>query len=208
MSLQERPATGGTTPRWVTAVTVIGAFVVLLYVIELVDVVLDNRLDQEGVQPRETDGLLGIVFAPLLHAGWGHLMANTVPALVLGFLILLSGTGTWAGVTAMVWLVGGVGTWLTGQPNSVHIGASVLIFGWLTYLLLRGFFSRKPGQILVGVAILVMYGGVLLGVVPGQEGISWQGHLFGALGGALAAWLLVERGDPGTRPDERDLLPW
>lgn len=207
MSLQERPATGD-TPRWVTAVTVIGAFVALLYAIELVDVVLDNRLDQEGVQPRETDGLLGIVFAPLLHAGWGHLMANTVPALVLGFLILLSGTGTWAGVTAMVWVVGGVGTWLTGQPNSVHIGASVLIFGWLVYLLLRGFFSRKPGQILVGVAILVMYGGVLLGVVPGQEGISWQGHLFGALGGALAAWLLVERGDPGSRTDERDLLPW
>ena len=207
MSLQERPATGD-TPRWVTAVTVIGAFVALLYAIELVDVVLDNRLDQEGVQPRETDGLLGIVFAPLLHAGWGHLMANTVPALVLGFLILLSGTGTWAGVTAMVWVVGAVGTWLTGQPNSVHIGASVLIFGWLVYLLLRGFFSRKPGQILVGVAILVMYGGVLLGVVPGQEGISWQGHLFGALGGALAAWRLVERGDPGSRTDERDLLPW
>src|SRR3546814_8613836 len=87
-----------------------------------------NRLDREGIEPRETDGLLGIVFAPLLHGGWGHLIANTFPALVLGFLILLSGLRTWVGVTLVVWVIGGFGTWLTGGDNSVHIGASGLIF--------------------------------------------------------------------------------
>src|SRR3546814_10030197 len=97
-----------------------------------------NRLDREGIEPRETDGLLGIVFAPLLHGGWGHLIANTFPALVLGFLILLSGLRTWVGVTLVVWVIGGFGTWLTGGDNSVHIGASGLIFGWLTYLIVRG----------------------------------------------------------------------
>ncbi|WP_067437918.1 rhomboid family intramembrane serine protease [Nocardioides jensenii] len=196
------------TPRWVSAAATIGSFVALLWVIELVDTVMNNRLDAEGVRPRETDGLLGIVFAPLLHAGWGHLAANTLPALVLGFLILLSGLRTWLGVTAIVWVVGGVGTWLTGQDHSVHIGASVLVFGWLVYLLVRGFFSGKVGQIALGVVILVMYGGILWGVLPGQEGISWQGHLFGAIGGGIAAWLLAQRAASEPRAPQRDPMVW
>ncbi len=174
--------------RPLVAAQVIAAFVVLLYVVELVDTLDRNRLDSYGIRPREVDGLDGIVFAPLLHHGWGHLMANTVPLLVFGFLILLAGVGRWAAVTAVVWLVGGVGTWLTGQPNSLHLGASVLAFGWLVYLLLRGIFARDASQIALGAILLFMYGGILYGVLPGQPGISWQGHLFGALGGALAAY--------------------
>ena len=81
-----------------------------------------------------------------------------------------------------------VGTWLVSPPGTVTIGASVLAFGWLVYLLLIGIFSRTLWQVLVAVGLLVLYGGVLLGVLPGQPGISWQGHLFGAIGGALAAW--------------------
>ena len=143
---------------------------------------------QAGVRPRETDGLDGILFAPLLHGGWAHLVANTVPLLVFGFLILLAGVSRWLAVTAVVWVVGGVGTWLVSPPGTVTIGASVLAFGWLVYLLLIGIFSRTLWQVLVAVGLLVLYGGVLLGVLPGQPGVSWQGHLFGALGGALAAW--------------------
>jgi membrane associated rhomboid family serine protease len=184
----------------VRALSVIGLFVAVLYVIELVDQVLNNRLDQEGVQPHETDGLLGVLFAPLLHAGWGHLVGNTLPLLVLGFLVLLAGVGTWVRVTAIVWVVGGVGTWLFAPPGTVHLGASVLIFGWLVYLLLRGFVSRRAGQILLGLAILFLYGGVLWGVLPGQPGISWQGHLFGALGGAIAAFTVSERRQPSGVP--------
>lgn len=172
---------------------VIAAFVIVLYLIEGVDSVLGNQLDAFGVEPRATEGLDGILFAPLLHLGWLHLSANTVPLLVLGYLILLSGVARWASVTAIVWVVGGVGTWLTGAPNTLHLGASVLVFGWLVYLILRGFFSRRPGQVLVGVVVLFLYGGALWGVLPGQDGVSWQGHLFGAVGGAVAARWLADR---------------
>jgi membrane associated rhomboid family serine protease len=178
---------------------VIGGFVALLYVIEFVDTLMDNRLDQEGVQPHDKDGLLGILFAPLLHVGWGHLAANTLPLLLLGFLILLSGIGHWLEVTAIVWIVGGVGTWLFAPPNTIHLGASVLVFGWLVHLTLRGLFTRQPGQIVLGLVVLFLYGGVLWGVLPGQTGISWQGHLFGAIGGALAAWLTASSGDATAR---------
>lgn len=179
--------------RTLVAVQVIAVFVGLLYVVELTDTILDNRLDAAGVRPREAEGLDGIAFAPLLHSGWDHLFANTVPLLLFGFLILLAGVARWLAVTAVVWLVGGVGVWLTGADQTVHLGASVLAFGWLVYLLLRGVFSRSVGQILVGVVLLFLYGGVLWGVLPGQPGVSWQGHLFGALGGAWAAWRLGRR---------------
>ena len=173
-----------------TAARVIGGFVLLLYVVELVDKVLNGRLDSNGIEPREADGLDGILWAPLLHGGWWHLVGNTGPLLVLGFMILLSGVARWAAATAVVWIVGGLGTWLTGGDHTVHIGASGLVFGWLTFLIARGLFSRRFGQIALGVVILVVYGGLLLGVLPNQPGISWQGHLFGAIGGVLAAsWL-------------------
>ena len=92
--------------------------------------------------------------------------------------------------TAVIWLVGGVGVWLVGPDNSEHAGASVLIFGWLVYLLVRGIWTRSVRELLLGVVLLIAYGTLLLGVLPGQPGVSWQGHLFGALGGLLAAPLL------------------
>jgi len=187
-------------PRVTVAALVIVAFVALLYGVELVDSLVGHRLDGFGVRPRQEDGLDGIAFAPLLHLGWAHLLANTLPLLVFGFLILLAGVTRWLAVTAVVWVVGGVGTWLTGQPGSVHIGASVLAFGWLVYLLLRGVFSRRVGQVLLGLVLLLVYGGLLLGVLPGQPGVSWQGHLFGAVGGGLAAWWWGVRDRSARRP--------
>lgn len=179
--------------RSVAAVATIGGFVVVLWLVEVVDTVLGHRLDGYGVRPRTDNGLLGIVLAPLLHGGWGHLIGNSVPLLLLGFVILLSGLRRWLIVTAIVWVVGGAGTWLTGAPNSVHLGASGLVFGWFTYLIVVGFFARRVSQIVVGVLLFLAYGGLLWGVLPGQPGISWQGHLFGAVGGVVAAWLVAGR---------------
>lgn len=191
MSLQTTPR----RPRdnWATAAIWSGGFVALLWVLEVVDTLLGNRLDAEGIRPGTTDGLLGVLLAPLLHGGFGHLLANTVPLLVLGFLVLLSGLARGLAATAVIWLVAGLGTWLFGGPGTVHLGASGVVFGWLTYLLVRGFLSRSPAQIAVGVGVFLVYGGLLWGVLPGRPGISWQGHLFGAIGGVIAAWWLAPR---------------
>lgn len=198
-------AGGGT--RAGTAVLVAAGFVAVLWVLEVVDqVAYGGRLDLEGVRPRTDDGLGGVLVAPLLHGGWGHLVGNTVPLLVLGFLVLLSGVARWAAVTAVVWLVGGLGVWLVAPAGGIHLGASVLVFGWLAYLLVRGLVSRRPGQIALGLVVLLLYGGALWGVLPGQPGVSWQGHLFGAVGGVLAAaWL--ERRRPTGRGAARRTLP-
>jgi membrane associated rhomboid family serine protease len=174
---------------WQTAALLVGSFAIMLYVLEFVDVVVPNHpLDQLGIEPREADGLWGIAFAPVLHFGWEHLIANTIPVLILGFLTLVAGIARGIYATAIIWVVGGVGVWLTGGAGTNHAGASVLIFGWLTYLLARGLFTRSITQILIGLAVLAVYGGVLWGVLPSDSGVSWQGHLFGAIGGLIAAW--------------------
>jgi membrane associated rhomboid family serine protease len=163
----------------------------LMWVLEIVDSVGDGRLDQYGIEPREADGLVGIVAAPFLHGGFGHLVGNTVPFLLMGFAIAFGGLVRVAAVTAIVALVSGAGTWLIGPDNSVHIGASGVVFGYATYLLTRGVFNRNLVEILIGAVVGVLWGGVLLAGLEPQQGISWQGHLFGAIGGVVAARLLA-----------------
>ena len=180
-------------PAWKGAALLTGGFVALLWVLEIVDATTGNPLDEYGVQPRTEDGLVGIVLAPVLHFGFDHLVSNTVPVLVLGFLTLATGIARGLAATAIIWVVGGLGVWLFAQPGSTHAGASVLIFGWIVFLVVRGFLNRHPTEILIGVAVFLLYSGALLGVLPGQPGVSWQGHLFGAIGGFLAARLLTTR---------------
>ena len=187
-------------PAWVVGGVTIVSFVALLWIIELFDSLSNHRLDDNGIRPLESDGLLGILFAPLLHSNWQHLMANTGPALILGFLMTLAGLSRFIFATVIVWILGGFGTWLIGNVGAPsyngmhvetnHIGASGLIFGWLTFLIVFGFFTRKVWEIVVGVIVLLIYGSILLGVVPGTLGVSWQGHLCGAIAGVLAAYLL------------------
>lgn len=177
-------------PTWQRSALWVGGFVAFLYVVEIVDAIVPANLESAGIEPRTWDGLWGILFAPVLHGDWAHLTANTVPALILGFLVLLSGIGRGVAATAIVWGVAGVGTWLFAGSGHTHIGASSLIFGWLTYLIVRGVFTRKGGQIVLGLVVLFVYGGMLWGVLPSDPRVSWQGHLFGAIGGIVAAWVL------------------
>jgi membrane associated rhomboid family serine protease len=171
---------------------ILGVCVALAWGIELVDqVAFHGSLDRYGIRPRNVDGLWGILAAPLLHVGWLHLAANTLPFVVLGWLVMLRRVSDFVVVTLLAVLIGGLGVWVFGAGNSVHLGASGLIFGYLGYLLARGYFERSLWAVLVGVVALVLYGGVLWGVLPGQPGISWQGHLFGFIGGVVAARLLA-----------------
>lgn len=173
---------------------VVAVFVAALWGIEVVDTVAGNSLDQWGIHPRDGgDAVRGIALAPLLHGGWEHLAANSVPALILGFLGLIAGAGRFLLATAIIWLVSGVGVWLSGGTNTVVIGLSGVLFGWMTYLAVRGLFTRKPLDLVVGVTLMVLYGGMLWNVLPGQPGVSWQAHLWGAVGGVLAAVLLGRR---------------
>jgi membrane associated rhomboid family serine protease len=177
----------------VRGMIVVAAMCALMWVVEVVDRVLDGRLDRNGIEPRELDGLDGIVWAPFLHADWQHLIGNTIPFLLLGIAIALGGVARVILVVVIVAVIGGLGTWLIAPSNTVHIGASGVVFGFAGYLVARGIFSRSPLQLLLGVVVVVLWGATLLqGLVP-EDGISWQGHLFGAIGGVVAARVLSQR---------------
>jgi membrane associated rhomboid family serine protease len=165
----------------------VAALAALMWLVEVVDQVLGGRLDRYGIEPHNVDGLAGIVSAPFLHAGWGHLIGNTIPFLALGAVIALSGVARVAAVTAIVAVVGGLGTWLVAPAGTDHIGASGIVFGYASYLIARGAFSRRPVHLLAGVVVLAIYGATLLVSLVPADGISWQGHLFGAVGGLAAA---------------------
>jgi membrane associated rhomboid family serine protease len=178
-------------------IAVLMACVALAWVMELGDALVPGRwLDSHGILPRTMSGLWGILLAPLLHGGFAHLIANTIPFLTLGFLVLLRGLGTFIGVSLLVMLLGGLAVWLLAPGSTIHIGASGLIFGYIGYLLARGYFERSFGSLAVAVVVAVLYGGALWGVLPGQPGISWQGHLFGFLAGVATAGIM--RSQPRT----------
>jgi membrane associated rhomboid family serine protease len=175
-----------------TQFTVLGGLVALMWILELVDLfVFQNRLNIYGIIPRTQIGLRGILFAPFLHGGLGHLISNTIPFLVLGWLVMLRETRDFFVVTVVCALASGVGTWIFGSPG-VHIGASGVVFGYLGYLLLRGYFERSVLAIALSLFVGTLYGSLVWGVLPLQDGISWEGHLFGFLGGILAARLLAK----------------
>jgi membrane associated rhomboid family serine protease len=168
----------------------------VMWVVEVVDSIDHHRLDQYGIKPRDTDGLVGIVAAPFLHAGFGHLIANTVPFVLMGFAIALRGAGRVLAVTAIVALVGGLGTWLVAPAHTLHIGASGVVFGYATYLLSRGIFDRDLPELAIGVLVGAIWGTALLSGLLPREGISWQGHVFGAIGGVVAARMLAPERHP------------
>jgi membrane associated rhomboid family serine protease len=184
----------------VQGAVVVLAMAAVMWIVEAVDQIAGGRLDAYGIEPRETDGLDGVVWAPFLHAGFDHLIGNTIPFLVLGLAIAFGGAMRVAVVTVIVALVGGLGTWLVAPSNTVHIGASGIVFGYAAYLVARGAYSRSAAQIGIGLIVLAVWGTTLLrGLVP-EDGISWQGHFFGAVGGIVAAWLLHRRASRADAP--------
>ena len=182
------------------------ALVVMLWVVEVVNTFLEHQLNVYGVAPRTVEGLRGIPLSPFLHAGFGHLAANTIPLLALGGLVAVRGRTSFLGVTAFIIFIGGAGLWAVGRPwpwgdggSLVHVGASGLVFGLFGYLVARGIYERSILSILVALVVIVVFGwGILFGLLPTAGFVSWEGHLCGLVAGVLVARL--------TRP-RRPLAP-
>lgn len=190
-----RTAPGFDPQSWGGALIVMCAVAVLLWIVQFVNAADDYHLDRFGMKPRETAGLWGLVSMPFLHASFGHLLSNTIPLVLVGWVLLLSGVRTWLAVTAIVVVGGGLLTWLLGPAHTVIVGASGMIFGWLGYLLARAYFSRRLKWIIVAVLVLIFFGTVLFGLVPSiNSDVSWQAHVCGFAAGVGAGALLHPRG--------------
>lgn len=161
-------------------------FIVILWGIHLFSYIIP--LQQYGLIPRTTHGLIGIITSPFLHGSWDHLIGNTTSLIgLLVILYFLEGDKMLSKIILMI-LIGGILTWLFGRSAN-HIGASGLIFSIWGYILLSAWFSKKPKYIWLSVLVIFLYGGMVYGIYPLQVGVSWEGHLFGLVGGIYMAWL-------------------
>lgn len=175
---------------------ILGTIVAVLWLVEMFDwLVMRGALDGLGIQPRTLGGLQAIVVAPWLHAGFGHLLANTIPFVVLGWFVMLHRTTDFFVVALAALLASGLGIWLFGGASTIHLGISGVIFGFFGYLLARGYYERSIVAIVMAALAFLIYGGMMWGMLPLQQGVSWQGHLFGFVGGVLVAyWQVREKG--------------
>ena len=180
-----------------TGLTYAALYVIAIWAVHIINLLLfGGNLIFFGIHPLDLSSIWGIFTSPLLHADFSHLISNTVPGAIFAFLIGHSGSRVFWEVTAWVVLVGGVGVWFFGGVGTNHIGASGLVYGWLGYLLVRGFFNRSLSQIILGITLGIIYSGLMWGLLPGTPGMSWQAHLFGAVGGVLAGMIITSDDPP------------
>ena len=177
--------------------TLLIGIVALMWVIEVVNTLDSNNLDFDGIYPRNFDRLWGVFTAPFLHVSFAHLISNTIPFLFMGAIIAMRGAARLAVVTAIVIIVGGIGTWLIAPAGASTVGASGVVFGYAADPLTRGLFDRSVVELLIGLVVGVVWGGALLSSLVPHYGISWQAHACGAVGGVIAAWALAESPEPG-----------
>ncbi|WP_459180852.1 rhomboid family intramembrane serine protease [Streptomyces sp.] len=165
------------------------AWVGVLWLVEALDVLSGHALDTFGIVPRQIGELRDIIPAAFIHFGFDHVAANSVPLFVLGFLAALRDLRRFVGVVLVIVVTSGLGVWLVAPAHTNTAGASGVVFGLFGYLLVRGFVDRRLLDIAVGLGIAVVYGSILWGVLPTAQGVSWQGHLFGLVGGVASAFL-------------------
>ena len=144
-------------------------------------------LYQYGIVPRDINSLGGIIFAPFIHANLLHVIANSSGLLILGYIFFITEKNSgWSTFTSIL-ILSGIGTWIIGRGNTVHIGASGLVYGLIGYLIFRGFYQKKLVTIIISGGIFLFYGGSLWGILPSKFYISWEGHLSGFIAGILVA---------------------
>lgn len=183
-------------PDWLKGgLGVIVMVLAALWIIEVIDtIILDDRLEQNGIQPRSIDGLDGIVWAPFLHGGVSHVLSNTIPFAVLSALALTGGLRRYLVASALIITIGGALVWAFAiGSNENHIGSSGWVFGLFGFLLATAWFEKRPLSIVVALVALFVYGGtILFGFVP-RPGLSWEGHLFGFVAGLIAARIIARK---------------
>lgn len=171
--------------------TLLVCVVIGLWAIELANSLMNHALNNLGIRPRNIVGLQGILFAPFLHGNWRHLISNTFPLVILSWLIMARDRSEWIAVTILTAIASGLGTWLFGGAATIHIGASGVVFGYFGFLVARAYFERSMGSIAICLLVLALFSGMIWGILPVRVGISWEGHLFGLLGGIAAAWTIA-----------------
>jgi len=182
-----------------TAFTVSALWVALLWVIQVINLLSGYKLNSWGIHPRELSGLGGILLAPFLHAGFYHLISNSVPMLILLALVYMSSARALVWVSISGILLGGLGVWVLGS-NGYHVGASGLIFAFWGYLIADAWFRRSVWSILISVITLLLYGGLLFSLFSYRPYVSFSSHLFGLLAGVITARLLAPPGRAGLAP--------
>jgi membrane associated rhomboid family serine protease len=175
-------------------VVMVGIFAVL-WIVQIINNADHYRLSIDyGIEPRRVSDLPHILTAPFLHWSWAHIEGNSLPLLVLGFLVAYRGIPRFLVVTAIVILTSGVAIWLTSPSGADTVGASGVIFGWFGYVIVRGFFSRNKVDIAVGVLVMLYYLPIFTDLLPSPH-LSYQGHIGGLLGGILCGWLFRTQRD-------------
>ena len=172
---------------WQPRAATLLASVALVWAVSLYGLFIDERLVHAlALVPRRVDSLPGILGAPLVHGSFAHLLANTVPLLMLGGLVAVRGVACYLATTLAIVVLGGLGLWALGR-DAAHVGASGLIFGYFGFLVGRGYYERRLQSIAVSILVVVLYGGMIAGVLPQGGRVSWEAHLFGLLAGGLCA---------------------
>ncbi|MDU0479801.1 rhomboid family intramembrane serine protease [Staphylococcus chromogenes] len=198
----QQPSGPSSKARSATALRYSIGFLVIIWAVHIVNMLLRGALVAFGVQPLDLSSIWHIFTSPLIHGSISHIMSNSVPGAIFVFLVALSGRKAFWEVTLIAGLIGGIGTWFFGGVGTSHVGASGLIYGWLAYLIVRGVFNRSFSQFALGIVLAFAYGGLIYGVLPNEAGVSWQGHLFGGIGG-LVAGAVITSDDPPALVEKR-----
>jgi membrane associated rhomboid family serine protease len=184
-----------------------------MWLVQLVNSVESYDLSREfGIEPRDPGSLPDILTSPFMHASWMHIEANSGPLFVFGFLAAYRGVKKWLGVSLLIIVASGLGVWFITPSNTVTVGASGLLFGYFGYIIVRGLFDRHPIDIVIGLVMALCFAYQFTSLLPTEEGVSWQGHLFGFVGGIVGGWLFRDRRpkaaaepDPATALLPKDL---
>ena len=178
-------------------------FPAILWGIHLLSLLFNENLSKLGLLPRNLPGLLGIFTSPLIHADFSHLISNTIPLIVLGWIIFNFYPKVSYILFIFIYLVTGILVWIFAR-QVYHIGASGVVYGFVSFLFFSGIFRRDNKSIALALVIVFLYGGLVWGMVPGWEGISWESHLFGAIAGLIAAYLFRKIDPPKKKYDWED----